>query len=158
VRVKIAPNAARLLLRDESKQGFPPRKTTVTRVCALAGNIPWFRAPGELTCGTCLLITSENSQSIFEHIFSPFSTDYSAGLLQLLSKKSQHHVLNVLGKAVPTHATGDFRALQPRDDHMVENSMSLLVVLSTTKNRPIPIVTLHDVLRLQNQLSDAASL
>jgi predicted transcriptional regulator len=41
---------------------------------------------------------------------------------------------------------------------MVENSMSLLVVLSTTKNTPIPIVTLHDVLRLQNQLSDAASL
>ncbi len=41
---------------------------------------------------------------------------------------------------------------------MVENSMSLLVVLSTTKNTPIAIVTLHDVLRLQNQLSDAASL
>jgi hypothetical protein len=40
----------------------------------------------------------------------------------------------------------------------VENSMSLLVVLSTTENTPIGIVTLHDVLRLQNQLSDAASL
>ena len=32
--------------------------------------------------------------------------------------------------------------------------MSLLVVLSATENTPIGIVTLHDVLRLQNQLSD----
>jgi hypothetical protein len=40
----------------------------------------------------------------------------------------------------------------------VANSMSLLVILSTTENTPIGIVTLHDVLRLQNQLSDAASL
>jgi CBS domain-containing protein len=41
---------------------------------------------------------------------------------------------------------------------MVENSMSLLVVLSTSENTPIGIVTLHDVIRLQNQLSDAAAL
>jgi hypothetical protein len=40
----------------------------------------------------------------------------------------------------------------------VENSLSLLVVVSTTENTPIGIVTLHDVLRLQNQLSDAALL
>jgi hypothetical protein len=36
--------------------------------------------------------------------------------------------------------------------------MSLLVVLSATENIPIGIVTLHDVLRLQTQLSDAALL
>ena len=40
---------------------------------------------------------------------------------------------------------------------MVENSISFLVVLSATENTPIGIVTLHDVLRLQNQLSDPAS-
>jgi chloride channel protein, CIC family len=39
---------------------------------------------------------------------------------------------------------------------MVDNSMSLLVIMSTTGNTPIGIVTLHDILRLQNQLSDAA--
>ncbi|MBV8642060.1 MAG: chloride channel protein [Verrucomicrobia bacterium] len=39
---------------------------------------------------------------------------------------------------------------------MLDHSMSLLVILSTTGNAPIGIVTLHDVLRLQNQLSDAA--
>ncbi|MBV9130152.1 MAG: chloride channel protein [Verrucomicrobia bacterium] len=40
---------------------------------------------------------------------------------------------------------------------MVENSISFLVVLSATENTPIGIVTLHDVLRLQNQSSDPAS-
>jgi CIC family chloride channel protein len=41
---------------------------------------------------------------------------------------------------------------------MVENSLSLLVVSSTTENTPVGIITLHDVLRLQQQLSDAAPL
>lgn len=39
---------------------------------------------------------------------------------------------------------------------MVGNSVSLLVVLSTAENTPIGIVTLHDVLRLQQQQSDAS--
>jgi CBS domain-containing protein len=34
---------------------------------------------------------------------------------------------------------------------MVEDSMSLLVILSATEDTPIGIVKLHDVLRLQNQ-------
>jgi CIC family chloride channel protein len=41
---------------------------------------------------------------------------------------------------------------------MIENSMSLLVVSPTGEDTPIGIVTLHDVLRLQHQLSDSASL
>jgi signal-transduction protein with cAMP-binding, CBS, and nucleotidyltransferase domain len=41
---------------------------------------------------------------------------------------------------------------------MVENSLNLLVVVSTVENTPIGIVTLHDVLRLHNQLLDAALL
>ena len=56
-------------------------------------------------------------------------------------------------EAIPAHST-----IREAVAKMVENSMSLLVVLSTTENTPIGIVTLHDVLRLQNQLSDAASL
>ena len=56
-------------------------------------------------------------------------------------------------RAIPAHST-----IKEAVATMVENSMSLLVVLSTTENTPIGIVTLHDVLRLQNQLSDAASL
>ena len=55
--------------------------------------------------------------------------------------------------AIPAHST-----IKEAVATMVENSMSLLVVLSTTENTPIGVVTLHDVLRLQNQLSDAASL
>jgi chloride channel protein, CIC family len=38
---------------------------------------------------------------------------------------------------------------------MIDNSVSLLVVLSPTEGTPIGIVTLHDVIRLQSQLSDA---
>jgi hypothetical protein len=38
---------------------------------------------------------------------------------------------------------------------MVDQSMSLLVVISPTDETPIGIVTLHDIVRLQNQLADA---
>jgi CIC family chloride channel protein len=51
--------------------------------------------------------------------------------------------------AIPAHST-----VREAVSKMVGNSMSLLVVLSTTENTPIGIVTLHDVLRLQQQLSD----
>lgn len=37
---------------------------------------------------------------------------------------------------------------------MVEKSVSQLVIVSASENAPIGIVTLHDILRLQNQLSD----
>jgi CIC family chloride channel protein len=37
---------------------------------------------------------------------------------------------------------------------MVEKSVSHLVIVSASENTPIGIVTLHDILRLQNQLSD----
>jgi chloride channel protein, CIC family len=56
-------------------------------------------------------------------------------------------------QAVPAHST-----IREAVTKMVENSMSLLVVTSIGENTPIGIVTLHDVLRLQHQLSDAASL
>ena len=56
-------------------------------------------------------------------------------------------------EAIPAHST-----IKEAVAKMVENSMSLLVVLSATENTPIGIVTLHDVLRLQTQLSDAAPL
>jgi CIC family chloride channel protein len=56
-------------------------------------------------------------------------------------------------QTIPAHST-----IREAVAKMVENSIGLLVVLSTTENKPIGIVTLHDVLRLQNQLSDAASL
>jgi CIC family chloride channel protein len=52
--------------------------------------------------------------------------------------------------AVPAHAT-----IREAVAKMVGNSRSLLVVLSTAENAPIGIVTLHDVLRLQQQQSDA---
>jgi CBS domain-containing protein len=55
-------------------------------------------------------------------------------------------------EAIPAHLT-----IREAVAKMVENSMSLLVVLSTSDNTPIGIVTLHDAIRLQNQLSDAAS-
>jgi CBS domain-containing protein len=56
-------------------------------------------------------------------------------------------------QTIPAHST-----IREAVAKMVENSIGLLVVSSTTENKPIGIVTLHDVLRLQNQLSDAASL
>ena len=60
--------------------------------------------------------------------------------------------------AVPAQALPANSTIREAVAEMVENSLSLLVVVSTTENTPIGIVTLHDVLRLQNQLSDAALL
>jgi chloride channel protein, CIC family len=54
-------------------------------------------------------------------------------------------------QAMPAHST-----IREAVAKMVESSLRLLVVVSTTEKTPIGIVTLHDVLRLQNQLSDDA--
>jgi chloride channel protein, CIC family len=69
---------------------------------------------------------------------------------EILSNQSPR-IAAVPAQAIPAHST-----IREAVAKMVENSISLLVVLSTTENTPIGIVTLHDVLRLQNQLSDAA--
>jgi predicted transcriptional regulator len=50
-------------------------------------------------------------------------------------------------EAIAAHAT-----IREAVAKMVENSTSLLVVLSTTGNAPIGIVTLHDVFRLHHPL------
>ena len=71
---------------------------------------------------------------------------------KILSDQSPK-IAPVPAQAIPANST-----IREAIAKMVENSISLLVVLSTTENKPIGIVTLHDVLRLQNQLSDAASL
>jgi hypothetical protein len=54
-------------------------------------------------------------------------------------------------KTISAHAT-----IREAVATIVESSLSLLVVLSKAENTPIGIITLHDVLRSQNQLSDAA--
>ena len=56
-------------------------------------------------------------------------------------------------EAIPAHST-----IKEAVAKMVQRSMSLLVVLSAAENVPIGIVTLHDVLRFQSQLSDATPL
>jgi chloride channel protein, CIC family len=57
----------------------------------------------------------------------------------------------------PAHTIPARATIKEAVAKMVENSVSLLVVLSTTENTPVGIVTLHDVLRFQNRLSDMAS-
>jgi CIC family chloride channel protein len=57
---------------------------------------------------------------------------------------------------VPARATPAHSTIREAVAIMVENSLRLLVVVSTTEYTPIGIVTLHDVLRLQNKLSDDA--
>jgi CIC family chloride channel protein len=56
-------------------------------------------------------------------------------------------------EAIPAHLT-----IKDAVSKMVQSSVSLLVVLSVAENVPIGIVTLHDVLRFQSQLSDATPL
>jgi CBS domain-containing protein len=68
---------------------------------------------------------------------------------EILNKQSTKISIEPVG-AIPAHAT-----IREAIAKMVGNSISLLIVLSTAENTPIGIVTLHDVLRLQQQLSDA---
>ena len=56
-------------------------------------------------------------------------------------------------EAIPAHST-----IREAVAKMVENSLNILVVVSSVENTPIGIVTLHDVLRLHNQLLNAALL
>jgi predicted transcriptional regulator len=58
-----------------------------------------------------------------------------------------------VAQAIPAHST-----IREAVAKLVENSLNLLVVVSTVENTPIGIVTLHDVLRLHNQLFDEALL
>jgi chloride channel protein, CIC family len=79
---------------------------------------------------------------------------------QLLGLIGRNKILNNQPskiEAEPAQAIAADSTIREAVATMVENSMRLLVVSSTTENTPVGIVTLHDVFRLQNQLWDAAS-
>jgi chloride channel protein, CIC family len=98
---------------------------------------------------------SELQRLCDEHPYQKFPLVMDGQLLGLLDR---NEILNGQSAkipiepadAVPAHAT-----IREAVAKMVGNSRSLLVVLSTVENVPIGIVTLHDVLRLQQQQSDA---
>jgi ABC-type multidrug transport system ATPase subunit len=93
----------------------------------------------------------------------------------LSSAKKKATVMKAISRSYPIPSGGSYNPRSRRFDRpktmrrphfavisireavakMVGNSRSLLVVLSTVENVPIGIVTLHDVLRLQQQQSDA---
>ena len=92
-----------------------------------------------------------------EHPYQQFPLVIDGQLLGLIDRSEilsgqSPKIETARAEAIPAHLT-----IREAVAKMVENSMSLLVVLSTSDNTPIGIVTLHDVIRLQNQLSDAAS-
>lgn len=77
---------------------------------------------------------------------------------QLIGVVHRSKILNSQSEEIaaePTETISARATIRDTVARMVENSLSLLVVLSA-ENIPIGIVTLHDILRLQNQLSDAA--
>src|SRR6516165_2255369 len=78
---------------------------------------------------------------------------------QLVGLIDRNKILNNQSSKIeadPAQAIAAHSTISEAVATMVENSISLLVVLSAAENTPIGIVTLHDVLRLQNQLCDAA--
>ena len=76
-----------------------------------------------------------------------------AGLVDRSEILSNRSPKVAAAEAIPAHST-----IREAVAKMVENSLNLLVVVSTVEDTPIGIVTLHDVLRLHNQLLDAALL
>jgi CBS domain-containing protein len=79
---------------------------------------------------------------------------------QLVGLIDRNKILNNQSSKIeadPAEAIAAHSTIREAVANMVENSTRLLVVLSTTENTPIGIVTLHDVFRLQNPLWNAAS-
>jgi chloride channel protein, CIC family len=90
-----------------------------------------------------------------EHPYQKFPLVMDGQLLGLIDRKGvlsgpSANISVEPAETVPADAT-----IKEAVAKMVEKSRSLLVVLSTAENVPIGIVTLHDVLRLQQQQSDA---
>jgi len=90
-----------------------------------------------------------------DYPYQLFPLVIEAKLIGLIDRKSILNNQSTKIEADPAQAIPAHSTIREAVATMVENSQSLLVVLSTTENTPVGIVTLHDVIRFQNQLRDA---
>src|SRR5262249_28031541 len=93
-----------------------------------------------------------------EHPYQQFPLITDGKLVGMISRDK---ILNSQSPNIavdPVEAIAAHSTIKDAVSKMVQSSMSLLVVLSVAENAPIGIVTLHDVLRFQSQLSDAEAL
>ena len=133
----------------ELERHIPPRSfaSLQTRpISTLANFSPIFASSSD---------RSELQRLCDEHPYQKFPLVMDGQLLGLIDRKEilngpSANISVEPAETVPADAT-----IKEAVAKMVENSRSLLVVLSTAENVPIGIVTLHDVLRLQQQQSDA---
>ena len=90
-----------------------------------------------------------------DYPYQLFPLVIEAKLIGLIDRKSILNNQSTKIEADPAQAIPAHSTIREAVATMVENSQSLLVVLSTRENTPVGIVTLHDVIRFQNRLRDA---
>ena len=143
-----------ILERDgiELERHIPPRSLASLQsrpVSALANFSPIFAGSTD---------RQELKRLCTEHPYQQFPLIMDGKLVGMISRNkilgSQSPNITVDPvEAIPAHLT-----IRDAVSKMVQSSMSLLVVLSVAENAPIGIVTLHDVVRFESQLSDAMPL
>jgi len=143
-----------ILERDgiELERHIPPRSLASLQsrpVSALANFSPIFAGSTD---------RQELKRLCAEHPYQQFPLILDGKLVgmisrnKILSSQSADIAVDPV-EAIPAHLT-----IRDAVSKMVQSSMSLLVVLSAAENAPIGIVTLHDVVRFESQLSDARLL
>lgn len=140
-----------ILERDgvELDRHIPPRSLAALQtrpISTLANFSPVFASSTD---------RQEIEQLCAEHPYQEFPLVVDGRLIGLLNRAA------ILEGQAPEHAQKPAETVNPDATireavtRMIDKSMSLLVVISPTDQTPIGIVTLHDIVRLQNQLADA---
>jgi chloride channel protein, CIC family len=134
--------------RIELERHIPPRSLATLQnrpISTLANFSPVFADSPD---------RSELERLCAEYPYQKFPLVMDGQLLGLIDRKEIRNSQSAQISVEPAHAVLADATIREAVAKMVANSMSLLVVLSTAENTPIGIVTLHDVLRLQQQQSD----
>ena len=90
-----------------------------------------------------------------EHPYQQFPLVIDGRLVGMLNRDALADGQTLAQVQKPAETVNVDATIREAVSKMIEKSASLLVVMSSTDETPIGIVTLHDIVRLQSQLADA---
>jgi chloride channel protein, CIC family len=90
-----------------------------------------------------------------EHSYQQFPLVIDGRLVGLLNRNALLDGQALEKAQTPAERVDPDATIREAVSKMIDKSASLLVVMSPTDEKPIGIVTLHDIVRLQSQLADA---
>jgi chloride channel protein, CIC family len=140
-----------ILERDgvELERHIPPRSLATLQgrpISTLANFTPVFASSTN---------RQELEQLCAEHPYQQFPLVIGGRLVGLLNRTALLEGQALEQAQTPAETVNPDATVREAVSKMIDKSMGLLVVLSPKDQTPIGIVTLHDIVRLQNQLADA---